>query len=121
MPEINLVAGSWAREYWTERRVRAMGCEAQIVVGDAPTDTVDWAVTELERLEQCWSRFRPTSELSRLNASPGRWVDVSASMLLALTCAADLHDASGGRFDPTILDALEAAGYDRSFELVDAG
>ena len=28
-------------------------------------------------------------------------------MLLALTCAADLHRATAGRFDPTILDALE--------------
>jgi thiamine biosynthesis lipoprotein len=39
-------------------------------------------------------------------------------MLLALTCAADLVAATRGRFDPTILDALERAGYDRTFELV---
>jgi thiamine biosynthesis lipoprotein len=39
-------------------------------------------------------------------------------MMLALTCASDLVTATGGRFDPTILDALERAGYDRTFELV---
>ncbi len=39
-------------------------------------------------------------------------------MLLALTCAADLHRITAGRFDPTIIAALEAAGYDRTFELV---
>jgi thiamine biosynthesis lipoprotein len=37
-------------------------------------------------------------------------------MLLALTCARDLHLYTDGRFDPTILDALERAGYDRTFE-----
>jgi thiamine biosynthesis lipoprotein len=39
-------------------------------------------------------------------------------MLLALTCADDLYRATAGRFDPTIRAALEAAGYDRSFEVV---
>jgi len=40
--------------------------------------------------------------------------------LLALTCAADLHWTTRGRFDPTILETLEACGYDRSFEDVAA-
>jgi thiamine biosynthesis lipoprotein len=106
--------------YWSPRTARAMGSRAELVVGDAPSGVVDWALTELERLEQCWSRFRPDSELSRLNtaACDGAWTDVSASMLLALTCALDLHYLTAGRFDPTVLDALERAGYDRTFELV---
>ena len=106
--------------YWTDRHELAMGTTAQFVVGDAPDGVVDWAVEELERLEQCWSRFRPSSELCALNANAGTWTDVSPRMLLVLTCAADLHRATGGRFDPTILDALEGAGYDRSFEQVRA-
>jgi thiamine biosynthesis lipoprotein len=104
--------------YWSERLVPAMGSTAHIVAGDAPGGVVDWAITELERLERCWSRFRPDSELSQLNANAGAWTDVSAPMLLALMCAGDLHRATTGRFDPTILDALEGAGYDRTFELV---
>ena len=108
---------------WTERLARAMGSTAHVVAGDAPDGVVDWAMAELVRLEDCWSRFRPGSELARLNAGAGRWTDVSLPMLLALTCAADLHDATDGRFDPTILDALEQSGYDRTFEEVapDAG
>ncbi|MDQ1466946.1 MAG: FAD:protein transferase, partial [Actinomycetota bacterium] len=104
--------------YWSQRVARAMGSEAHIVVGDAPDGVIDWAGAELERLEQCWSRFRSDSELALVNASRGSWTDVSASMLLALTCAADLHRATAGAFDPTIIDALEAAGYDRTFERV---
>jgi thiamine biosynthesis lipoprotein len=107
--------------YWTERRVHAMGSDAHIVAGDAPAGVVDWAVAELERLEQCWSRFRPDSELTLLNATAGAWTGVGRDLLLALTCAADLHRATAGRFDPTILDALERAGYDRTFELVRDG
>ena len=108
--------------YWSERRLpRVMGSRAHIIAGDAPEGVVNWATMELERLEQCWSRFRPDSELTRLNANAGAWTDVSASMLLALTCAADLHRATSGRFDPTILDALERAGYDRTFESITPG
>lgn len=105
-------------DYWSRRVVRAMGCRAHVIAGDTPPGVVDWAVDELERLEQCWSRFRSRSELTQLNATAGtgNWVEVSASMLLALTCAADLHTATDARFDPTILDALERAGYDRTFE-----
>jgi thiamine biosynthesis lipoprotein len=95
-----------------------MGSAAHMLIGDAPDGVDDWAMQELERLEQCWSRFRSESELCRLNATPGGWVDVSTSMLLALQCAHELHTATGGIFDPTVIDALERAGYDRTFELV---
>jgi FAD:protein FMN transferase len=108
-----------AAGYWSESRTRAMGTTAHLVLGDAPAGVAEWALAEIERLEQCWSRFRPDSELARLHARAGEWVDVSPAMLLALTCAADLHHTTAGRFDPTILDALERAGYDRSFELVE--
>ncbi len=106
--------------YWTERRAPAMGSTAHLVLGDADPALADWAVEELERLEQCWSRFRPGSELRRLNAGSGEWVAVSAPMRLALANARTLWEATGGAFDPTTIDALERAGYDRSFELVDA-
>jgi FAD:protein FMN transferase len=104
--------------YWTESRTRAMGSTAHIVLGDAPAGLETWALAEIELLEQCWSRFRSDSELASLHTRTGALVEVSARMLLALTCADELHRATGGRFDPTIRDALERAGYDRSFEQV---
>jgi len=124
---VSIPAPNGARPaYSSERFVHAMGSPAHIVCGDAPDGVTDWAIAELERLEQCWSRFRPDSELSRLNArasasaAAGGWTDVSASMLLALTCAADLTRATAGRFDPTIIDALERSGYDRTFTAITA-
>jgi thiamine biosynthesis lipoprotein len=105
--------------YWTECRARAMGSTAHVLIGDAPEGVAAWALAEIERLEQCWSRFRQDSELAQLHERADRWTQVSPPMLLALTCATDLHRATQGRFDPTILDALERVGYDRSFETVE--
>jgi thiamine biosynthesis lipoprotein len=107
-----------ATDYWVERRAHAMGSSAHLVVGDAPDGVCDWALEELERLEQCWSRFRADSELARVNAHAGEWTDVSGPMLLALGCAATLHAHTHGHFDPTIIAALERVGYDCTFEAV---
>ena len=106
--------------YWVTHARRAMGSVVQLVVGDAPTGLVDWAFDEIERLEQSWSRFRDTSDLSILNASPDRDVDASPRLWGALTRCDELWRASCGVFDPTILEALEEWGYDRSFEAVRA-
>jgi thiamine biosynthesis lipoprotein len=105
--------------YWAERWFRAMGSSSHLIVGDADDRVIEWAVAEIERLEQCWSRFRPNSELSLLNAQAGAWVAVSPTLLFALTRARDLWRATEGCFDPTVLDALERFGYDRSFDRVE--
>jgi thiamine biosynthesis lipoprotein len=109
-----------AADYWTEQRTAAMGSTAVVLLGDAPAGVADWATSELARLERCWSRFRDDSELAHLHARAGSWTHVSAPMLRGLVCARDLYRATDGRFDPTIRDALERAGYDRSFELIAA-
>ena len=60
------------------------------------------------------SRFRPTSELSRLNRD--RSIDASPELADVVGLALDARERTGGRFDPTVHDALVAAGYDRTFE-----
>ena len=59
------------------------------------------------------------SDLSRLNAAGGRWTPVGRRLLEALGLALRAREDTGGRFDPTVLPALAAAGYDRSFELLE--
>ena len=73
---------------------------------------------EFERLEQLLSRFRPDSELSRLNRDGSIVASRDLCDVVGLALAA--RERTGGRFDPTVHDALVAAGYDRSFELVEA-
>jgi thiamine biosynthesis lipoprotein len=63
-----------------------------------------------------FSRFRPDSELSRVNGRAGRWQLVSAPFADVLRRSLDAARATEGLFDPTILPALIAAGYDRDFD-----
>ena len=72
------------------------------------------AEQEFERLEALLSRFRPESELSALNRD-GR-LDAGPDLLGITELAVAARERTGGRFDPTVYDALVAAGYDRSFE-----
>jgi len=66
--------------------------------------------------EQRFSRFRATSELAFLNRAAGKPFEVSEEMFSLLEAAVDLHHRTEGLFDPAVLGALEAAGYDRSMD-----
>ncbi len=62
-----------------------------------------------------FSRFRPESELSRLNRSPAGVLEVSPELARAVEVALAAARATDGLVDPTLGAALEAAGYDRDF------
>jgi thiamine biosynthesis lipoprotein len=100
----------------TELRFRAMGSECHlIVVGGDPT-AADTARSRIGMLEQRWSRFIPTSEVSALNRSQGVPLLVSADTQELVSRAIEAKGLTGGRFDATVLGALIRAGYDRPFE-----
>jgi len=67
----------------------------------------------VEDVEQALSRFRPDSDLARLDAT-GR-VTGSPHLTRCVELALEAHELTGGAFDVTIRDALERAGYDRTF------
>jgi thiamine biosynthesis lipoprotein len=67
-----------------------------------------------------FSRFRDESELSRVNAAAGSWVSVSDPFARLTRRALRAAEETGGLFDPTVLPALAAAGYDRDFAEVRA-
>ena len=65
------------------------------------------------------SRFRSDSELCAVNASSGRWVQVSPLFSEAVSAALRAAELTDGDVDPTVGEALIALGYDRDFsELV---
>lgn len=98
-----------------EHRFRVMGSAAHVVVvGDA--DLVEHAVRRLHQLDAAWTRFQPTSEVSRLNASGGRTVTVSADTYALVARSIDGWRLTEGRFDPTVLGSIVAAGYDRPLD-----
>jgi thiamine biosynthesis lipoprotein len=104
---------------------RAVGttCAAAVTAGPADEREVRWALgaarEEVAACERELSRFDPTSDLTRLNAAGGRWTPVGRRLFEALGLAIQAREETGGRFDPTVLPALAAAGYDRSFELLE--
>ena len=104
----------------TRHTFRAMGTEIELLAAaDAGVDgALAAAEAEFHRLEALLSRFRPDSELSRLNEAGTLEAGPDLRRVVELALAA--RERSGGRFDPTVHDALVAAGYDRSFELVPA-
>ena len=93
---------------------RAMGTDVELFGEPAGFDEVE---REFERLEAVFSRFRPESELSRLNRD-GR-IAAGPDLIRVVSLALAGRARTGGLFDPTVHDAVVAAGYDRSFELLD--
>jgi FAD:protein FMN transferase len=74
---------------------------------------------ELAAIDRTCSRFRPDSELSRLNDRPGRPIAVSPLLLQALSLALDAARITDGDVDPALGLALERAGYDRDWRLLE--
>jgi FAD:protein FMN transferase len=101
---------------------RAMGtmCSVAVTVVDPDVGRARRALSaaraEVAACERALSRFMRESELSRLNASAGEWVAAGPRLRGALEAALRARRETGGLFDPTILPALAAAGYDRSYD-----
>jgi thiamine biosynthesis lipoprotein len=103
-----------------ELRFRAMGSDCQVIVVGGPDGLAEAGHRRVGELEQRWSRFRPDSEISLLNAAAGTAMDVGDDTVALVTRAVEGWRFTGGSYDPTVLGAVLRAGYDRSFEqLVD--
>lgn len=99
-----------------------MNTQIHVEAFGAPGRNASAAVTDLfRRSETIFSRFDPASELSRLNNSPQTQVAISSTLAQVLDVALWAARTTGGLLDPTVLPALEAAGYDRSFEQIGDG
>jgi thiamine biosynthesis lipoprotein len=65
----------------------------------------------VEEIEAQLSRFRPDSDISRLNREPSRWLEVGAHTAAVLRAAVELRDLTGGLFDPAMPGrAIEVEG-----------
>jgi FAD:protein FMN transferase len=91
------------------------GSCAVLVAGDGPAGTAHGAAGRVRRRLLAWhdqfSRFVPSSELSRLNADPRGVVPVSATMARFVATALGAASATDGLVDPTLVEDLENAGY----------
>lgn len=101
-------------------RFQAMGTEVGLCLWHVNEPLAHQALHRTERFfaqtEARLSRFKSDSELSRLNRAAGRPFMVSSLLFKLVESALNWRERTGGIFDPTILQALIAHGYDRSFE-----
>ncbi len=74
------------------------------------------ALEVFHEVEAACTRFDPRSPLMRMNARPGRWHEVPATLFLAVQEAHRAHQKTRGRFDPRVLRDLVGLGYDRSLD-----
>lgn len=104
----------------TVATARALGTGVQLAVTEgrvleqAMAIVLEW----LDELDRAASRFRPDSELSRLQQRPGEPVTVSPLLARVLAVALDVAAMTDGIVDPTVGSSMEAIGYDRDFAQV---
>jgi len=104
----------------SEIRFRAMGTACHLIVTGGPDGLLDTLRQRVDELDARWSRFRPDSEVSRLNTSPEIFVPVSNDTLTLVRRGIQGWMQTAGVFDPTLLGPLIRAGYDRDFDEVTA-
>ncbi len=102
----------------------AMGSEVRLIVeGQSPRDSALAAAARCERFvadfEAALSRFVDDSELSVLNRDQRSVVPASGLLRTAVSAGLWAARRTGGLVDPTILGALEAAGYRDSLKGVE--
>jgi FAD:protein FMN transferase len=101
-----------------ERRLALFGSEVRLLVG-APTrpgiPSPEMAISAVELLllrhQRNLTRFKPHSELSRVNDDRRRRVPISRLLADALRASLWAAERSDGLIDPTVLGDLVGAGY----------
>lgn len=99
---------------------RALGTSVRILTTDPHAITAARVLVEREiaAIDRAASRFRPDSELARVNGANGRPVRVSHLFATALRAALRAARITAGAVDPTIGAGLVALGYDRDFRVL---
>ena len=88
-----------------------MGGHATITLVGGGEDLVARCFALADHLEARWSRFLPTSDISRLNWAEGASVEVDPVTVKLISAMREASELSGGDFDPTLLPELIASGY----------
>jgi thiamine biosynthesis lipoprotein ApbE len=99
---------------------QALGARVRVVVTDAGQLAVARQILdeELAAIDAACSRFRPDSELARLDAADGAEFLLSPLLARALSAGLDAARTTDGLLDPTVGSAMAELGYDRDFSLL---
>lgn len=100
----------------------SLGTYVQLTVADEtllpPAETI--ARSLLDRIDAACSRFRPDSDLARVNAAGGTSVHVSPLLTMAIEVAIQVAGHTDGIVHPLLGDTLVRLGYDTTYASLDA-
>lgn len=101
---------------------RALGTSMRLVVTrpDGLVAAKAAADRVIKAIDDAASRFRADSELSQVNAEPGKRIRLSPLLAQALTAGLRGAKLTAGAVDPTVGSAVRLAGYDRDFAAIPA-
>ena len=99
---------------------RAMGCQisVQIEANQQGSDILRHIPDQIMAIETQLTRFDADSELMRFNACSGEYVAVSEVLFENIRAAKHAALLTDGLYNPLVLPALIATGYDLSFEQI---
>lgn len=119
-PDRRLLAFAW-RAMGSPLRLSIVVPVAQPAAAGLAAEAWTAVRDEFEASEAAMSRFRDTSEITRLNRAAGQGIStvVSPRLSRALTASDRAHRLTGGRFDPRVVLDLERLG-DRGAPIGDA-
>src|SRR5438093_5460969 len=99
-----------------ERRAfEALGSTCELFAIGASASALAAGEEWLRGMQSMLTRFEPASELSRLNARAGDWVEVSEPLGALLRESLHAYDLSGGLVNVAVLPRMLAIGYTRTF------
>jgi thiamine biosynthesis lipoprotein len=93
----------------------AMGTTCALFAIGQPSERLRECEGWVHRLGARLTRFSSDSELSRLNASRGRWVETSPEMSAILRESLGAYEKSAGLVNVAVLPSMLAVGYTRPF------
>ena len=99
-----------------EHHFRAMASAGLVQLVDGDLNLAQRAERRAQDLEARWSRFLPTSDVSRLNRAGGAEVRVTPETIELVRAMTRAWELTERRYDPTVLPLLVALGYQRSVE-----
>ncbi len=114
VPRDDMVSLDMVSRNITRITTPAMGNTAHITIIGDDAELGDFARRRLLHLEQLWSRFLSTSDISRLNVAQGEPLRVAPETIRLIRYMSAGWTLTHGLFDPSMLGDLVRAGYDRS-------
>ncbi|MCB1691898.1 MAG: FAD:protein FMN transferase [Pseudomonadales bacterium] len=112
---VTLLAAGCSHETQVTLSGRTMGTTYSVKIIEPDVDSAalkEEIDAELVRINDLMSTYIVDSELNRFNRSPvGEWMPVSKDLLVVVRLARQIHDLSGGAFDPTVGPLVNLWGF----------